>query len=907
MSWFDPSGIAVLAKQALKEAQKSIDKALDIKDDELLPVQSLPDLTGGGTTQTPRAATTTTAATSMKQSISNPALPASIWGSFTGSFFDNPNSTDGDSGTVTTPPAARPKSDSKDSQHHLLSESSSSVEIVSPPTSPGSSLQSPDQASTIQCSESIEVISNLTSPSSDLITVSSSVSADFDTSTNQNNIDPVDELLQDDAYDEDSKSYKTVSEATVIQPNRIGLHLPLANETCATTSTIPNKETIPRQLEDASQEKLVVETLEEEQTRMSDSTQSFEYVNQADGTAAERRRGDSPHSSEGDCLKVISQPTSGHTSADEVETATSSDIEIISSPNGDSSSTNSAYKVSPAMCSADGNAVSSAAAAMSKKKGHCRESSAHSIQSTASDDSRFSVSETELLLRRISELTEVLESREYKLMELGREHAELFERNSEMKQQLEAKRKRDDCLEVTTVTEEYTQRLSALEKKFQQSIRDRDNLREQLKVARTELLTKVSRDDMETAMREKEFLCEELQREGEKLSKQILQHSTIIKKLRAKEKENDTTVKRQKEQLDECIEELDRLKKSLSAKDDVERTQIEAVHNLSAEKRKLEKEAAQLRSQLDDTTQRLKTIQTSFDAAKREINDRQQTQAELSRKTTALASIESENMLAKNQNQQMATELANLRERLRQVEGGTSQKEQQLRQENSKLLRRLEDAEQNLEQQAQSVTDATIPLVRQLDALQSTLNLRTSAWETQEKTLLEKLASTQSKLQRANVSEQQGKDNDATMTAKIIQLEERLSVALLKSEQTSSALQQRVVEFELSETDFKTKLDALKNTIRQHTITIEDGQQKIIELQKQLDVAEQKQRKHQEFIEVTSTKSSSTLLDNEPEVIGQANESPTPSLGHASMADSLSSAMWQFVSVFFFFLLIILK
>jgi hypothetical protein len=34
MSWFDTSGFANLAKSALKEAQKTIDKALDIKDEE---------------------------------------------------------------------------------------------------------------------------------------------------------------------------------------------------------------------------------------------------------------------------------------------------------------------------------------------------------------------------------------------------------------------------------------------------------------------------------------------------------------------------------------------------------------------------------------------------------------------------------------------------------------------------------------------------------------------------------------------------------------------------------------------------------------------------------------------------------------------------------------------------------
>lgn len=40
-------------------------------------------------------------------------------------------------------------------------------------------------------------------------------------------------------------------------------------------------------------------------------------------------------------MRLGSEQTSGHTSGDELETTTSSDIEIISSPNGDGSSTTS--------------------------------------------------------------------------------------------------------------------------------------------------------------------------------------------------------------------------------------------------------------------------------------------------------------------------------------------------------------------------------------------------------------------------------------------------------------------------------------------------------------------------------------------------------------------------------------
>lgn len=39
MSWFDAAGLTSFAKNALKEAQKQIDKALDIQEDELLAQQ----------------------------------------------------------------------------------------------------------------------------------------------------------------------------------------------------------------------------------------------------------------------------------------------------------------------------------------------------------------------------------------------------------------------------------------------------------------------------------------------------------------------------------------------------------------------------------------------------------------------------------------------------------------------------------------------------------------------------------------------------------------------------------------------------------------------------------------------------------------------------------------------------
>lgn len=240
--------------------------------------------------------------------------------------------------------------------------------------------------------------------------------------------------------------------------------------------------------------------------------------------------------SRSDLVKIGS---SGHTSGDELETTTSSDIEIISSPNGDSSSTHSRH--SPAKLLGKPKLDANVDAllckmTLNKIKGHNRELSE---ASSISDDS-----ELDKLLKRLSEMTDILESREAKLIEVSRRNAELQEINGDYRQQLDVIFKNQmESLDVHQVTEEYTQRLSALERKFQQAIREKDILRKQLDQCKQDAVTRMTKAEMDTLMADKDEVIKELREEGEKLSKQQLQHSTIIKKLRAKEKENEATIK----------------------------------------------------------------------------------------------------------------------------------------------------------------------------------------------------------------------------------------------------------------------------------------------------------------------------------------------------------------------------
>lgn len=173
MSWFDATGIASLAKTALKEAQKTIDKALDIKEDEehdgTASVKSSSSTSSlsvkSGEKNSPDSTTSSERSDNLKAvktSISNPILStvatatsaSNLWGSFTGSFFDAANENNGSGKpAVTIAPTSRSesrgiasKSDNKAQTTNIsgrTSSASESVELLSSPITPSSDLTSP--------------------------------------------------------------------------------------------------------------------------------------------------------------------------------------------------------------------------------------------------------------------------------------------------------------------------------------------------------------------------------------------------------------------------------------------------------------------------------------------------------------------------------------------------------------------------------------------------------------------------------------------------------------------------------------------------------------------------------------------------------------------------------------------
>lgn len=399
MSWFDSAGLASFAKSALKEAQKQIDKALDIQEDErgqnaicpkfskvfniiyspfqpfqgpparrnprplpghpCPPFRRVPAMSGGRLQ------------VSVRQRICFCFAMMSLTSSaLSGSFFD---ADPGTAGTVTTPPSAGAAAAKTTADC-----SSESVDLVTSP-SLSSVNNSPLKSgtSTVLNSESIEVLGAVAEPRSEnssFMVVASSAS-----STPASEFSDNGEIKGGGGHEEESSSIpsnagfsaaglehedddeeeeeNTVSESlavTVMEPraggissqtkeivtiapsSRHSLHLPLTS----TTSSNLTKSLSTDMDGSSSSDQTLINQNQSSPTTMNASQKSNAAVLNVslENYELQTEFSDSTHSFE----EVHAQPQTNTSSGDELETATSSDIEIISNPNGcETSSTQS--------------------------------------------------------------------------------------------------------------------------------------------------------------------------------------------------------------------------------------------------------------------------------------------------------------------------------------------------------------------------------------------------------------------------------------------------------------------------------------------------------------------------------------------------------------------------------------
>ncbi|NXI45191.1 TMF1 factor, partial [Galbula dea] len=459
--------------------------------------------------------------------------------------------------------------------------------------------------------------------------------------------------------------------------------------------------------------------------------------------------------------------------------------------------------------------------------------------------------EKQELKKMIDSLTEKLEKREIQLLSTSKEKARLEEAYDNLKDEMF--RLKEESSSLSSLKEEFAQRIADAEKKLQLACKERDAAKKEVKTVKEELATRLNTNETAELLKEKEEQIKGLMEEGEKLSKQQLHNSNIIKKLRAKEKERENINTKQTKKIKELEEELQHLKQVLDGKEDLEKQHRDSIKQLNSVVERQEKDLAKLQAEVEDLEEQNRSVQAALDSAYKELadlhkanatKDSEAQEAALSREMKAKEelglALEKAQDEARQQQEALAIQVADLRLALQRAEQQAARKEDYLRQEISELQQRLQEAESRNQELSQSVTSATRPLLRQIENLQATLGAQTSAWEKLEKNLSDRLGESQTLL--AAAAERERAATEELLSNKIQMSSTESQNSLLRQENTRLQAQLEVERNKLKKMEhensrYEVELEGLKD---EYAKTLEDAKKEKTLLATQLEMEKMK-------------------------------------------------------------------
>ncbi|CAB4002842.1 Hypothetical predicted protein [Paramuricea clavata] len=412
---------------------------------------------------------------------------------------------------------------------------------------------------------------------------------------------------------------------------------------------------------------------------------------------------------------------------------------------------------------------------------------------------------------------QIIEVRESKLIDLSKENLNLQETNAVLRsqiEQLEELHKSEDA-ELEQMKEEFTKRIGESEAKLQAAAKERDLFKKQLEETQKCLSSDMERQlkEFQSLLQEKDEQVAQLMEEGEKLSKQILQRNTNIKKLRAKEKELNASNENLSTKFEAAEAEIERLTGILKERDDHEKEQDDAIKKLNAYTKKQEDVIAKQKVELEESAAKLPSLQTALDNAYKEMTELHKVnaakstevqEATLSVEMTAKEELRIALEKLKKESQRecdvLAMEVTDLQTQLNRSEQQAARREDNLRQEIADIQMRLQEAEGRNQELTQSVSVATRPLLRQIENLQHSYGSQQTSWEKLEKNLTERLADAQNQLATAQEKERASTERSIELSSRVASLESQVA----NYRQEKSRIE---AEFELE----KAKLEALED------------------------------------------------------------------------------------------------
>ncbi|NXI70782.1 TMF1 factor, partial [Anseranas semipalmata] len=514
-------------------------------------------------------------------------------------------------------------------------------------------------------------------------------------------------------------------------------------------------------------------------------------------------------------------------------------------------------------------------------------------------------SEKQELKKMIDSLTEKLEKRETQLLSTSKEKARLEEAYDNLKD--EVFRMKEETSSISSLKEEFAQRIADAEKKLQLACKERDAAKKEVKTVKEELATRLNTNETAELLKEKEEQIKGLMEEGEKLSKQQLHNSNTIKKLRAKEKERENINTKQNKKIKELEEELQHLKQVLDGKEDLEKQHRDNIKQLNSVVERQEKDLAKLQAEVEDLEERNRSVQAALDSAYKELadlhkanatKDSEAQEAALSREMKAKEelglALEKAQDEARQQQEALAIQVADLRLALQRAEQQAARKEDYLRQEISELQQRLQEAENRNQELSQSVTSATRPLLRQIENLQATLGAQTSAWEKLEKNLSDRLGESQTLL--AAAAERERAATEELLSNKIQMSSTESQNSLLRQENTRLQAQLEVERNKLKKTEdensrYEIELEGLKD---EYAKTLEDAKKEKTLLATQLEM--EKMKVEQERKKAIFVQEAAKEKDRKSFTVETVSSTPTMSRSSSISGVDMAGLQTSFLS-----------
>ncbi|XP_067854980.1 TATA element modulatory factor isoform X2 [Heptranchias perlo] len=503
----------------------------------------------------------------------------------------------------------------------------------------------------------------------------------------------------------------------------------------------------------------------------------------------------------------------------------------------------------------------------------------------------------------IDELTDKLEKREAQLLSVSKDKAALEEAIDNLKDEMI--RLKEESTSISSIKDEFTQRIAESEKKAQLACKERDNIKKELKTMKAELSTRFTCNETADLVREKDEQIRGLLEEGEKLSKQQLHNSNFIKKLRIKEKENETLVAKQSKKTKEQGEELKHLQQVLDGKEEVEKQHRENIKKLNGVVERQEKEISKLQMNLDDLQENNRSLQSAIDSSYKELAELHRANAakdseaqeaalshEIKAKEALSVALEQAQEEARQQQEALAVQVADLRLGLQRAEQHQARKEDYLRQEIGELQQRLQEADNRNQELSQSVTSASRPLLRQIENLQATLVAQSTSWEKLEKNLSNRLADGQAQLAVAVEKERSVSEELLILRTQVSSLDSQTSLLRQEKSRLQAQLESERVRLEKTEDESNRYHVEFENLKTEYTKALEEAKKEKTSLTNQLEMEKLKveQERKKAILAQDALKEKERKLFNnqalEPEL-------STPTLSRSSSVSGAEMASLQ--------------